>query len=75
MTMKTKLKEHLKKYWFRYAITLFGMIFLFIGDIDDPKIALFVCGGFITFCGLNLIESQRISDLKKKIEDFEKEES
>lgn len=72
MMMRTELKEHLKKYWFRYAITLSGIIFLFNGDIDDPKLALFVCGGFMAFCGLNLIDSQRISDLKKKIEDLEK---
>lgn len=72
MMMRTELKEHLKNYWFRYAITLFGMIFLSIGDIDDPKLALFVCGGFIAFCGLSLINSQRISDLNKKIEDLGK---
>lgn len=72
MTMRTELKEHLKKYWFRYAITFSGMIFLFIGDIDDSKLALFVCGGFISFCGLNLIESQRISDLREKIDDLER---
>lgn len=72
MTMRTEVKEHLKKYWLRYAITLFGVIFLFMGDIgDDPKLALFVCGGFITFCGLTLIDSQRIFDLKKKIEELE----
>ena len=73
MTMRTELKEHLKKYWYRYAITLFGAISLFNGDIgDDPKLTLFVCGGFIVFCGLSLIDSQRISDLGEKIEDLER---
>ena len=73
MMMRTELKEHLKKYWYRYAITLFGLFFLFAGDIgDDPKLALFVCGGFIVFCGLSLIEFQSISDLREKIEDLER---
>ena len=73
MMMRTELKEHLKKYWYRYAITLFGAIFLISGDIgDDPKLTLFVCGGFITLCGFSLIDSQRISDLNKKIEDLER---
>ena len=71
--MRTELKEHLKNYWFRYAITLFGVFFMISGDIgDDPKLALFICGGFIVFCGLSLINSERISDLGEKIEDLEK---
>lgn len=73
MMMRTELKEHLKNYWFRYAITFFGVFFMICGEIDDdPKLALFVCGGFMVFCGLSLINSQRISDLREKIEDLER---
>lgn len=73
MTMRTEVKEHLEKYWFRYVITFFGIFFLINGDAgDDPKLLLFIGGGFITFCGLTLINSQRISDLRKRIEDLEK---
>ncbi len=73
MTMRAEIKEHLKNYLLWYVITLFGIFCLSTGDAgDDPKLALFIGGGFITFCGLIMTISQRISDLKKRIEDLEK---
>lgn len=72
MTMRTEIKEHLKEYLFREAFVILGMVLMIIGDVDDPKLALFIGGGFIALCGTNLILSQRISDLDEKVKDLEK---
>lgn len=71
--MKNETRQVLKKYWFRFAITIVGMIFIFYGDPgEDLRLTLFICGGFIAFCGLSLIDSRRISDLDERIESLEK---
>ena len=50
MMMRSELKEYLKNYWFRYAITFFGVFFMICGEIDDdPKLALFVCSSDESF--------------------------
>ena len=71
MTMRTDLKKHLQDYWFRDMIAITGMIFMVLGAEASDNL-LFICGGFMAFCGINLILSQRISDLEKKIKDLEK---
>lgn len=72
MTMRTEHKEYLKGYLFRSAFVILGMIFMIIGDVDDPKSTLFICGGFIALCGTELILSQRISYLQERIKDLER---
>ena len=71
MTMRTELKKHLQDYWFRDMMAIFGIIVMTLGAMA-PDDFLFLCGGVMGLCGINLIQSQRISDLKKKIEDLEK---
>lgn len=70
--MRTEVKEYLKDYLFRDVLVILGMILMIAGDVDDPKLALFICGGFIALCGTNLILSQRISDLHERIKDLER---
>lgn len=69
--MRTELKEHLKNYLFRDMIAIFGIIMMTLGAWA-PDDFLFLCGGLMGFCGISLIQSQRISDLNKKIKDLEK---
>ena len=71
MTMRTELKEHLKNYWFRDMMAIFGIFVMTVGAAASDDF-LFLCGGLMAFCGINLIQSQRISDLDKKIKDLEK---
>ena len=71
--MRNETRQVLKKYWFRFAIAIVGMIFIFCGDPgEDLRVTLFIRGGFITFCGIALIDSQRIHDLDQRIESLEK---
>lgn len=71
--MRNETKLYLKKYWFRFAFMLFGMILMICGDIgEDPRQALFIGGVAIALCGATLIDSARISDLDERIESLEK---
>lgn len=69
--MRTDLKKHLQNYWFRDMMAIFGIIVMTLGAAA-PDDFLFLCGGVMALCGVNLIQSQRISDLNEKIKDLEK---
>lgn len=69
--MRTDLKKHLQNYWFRDMMAIFGIIVMTLGAWA-PDDFLFLCGGVMALCGTSLIQSQRISDLDKKIKDLEK---
>lgn len=69
--MRTDLKKHLQDYWVWDLMAIFGIILMTLGAAT-PDAVLFITGVFVALCGIDMIQSQRISDLNKRIKDLEK---